>query len=67
MVMSVQGTHWQSASNSSMRAHFAPIVMVNCAACREVVELGEGVHSLQLGDRVALEPDIPCWSYKMSR
>ena len=26
------------------------------------MELGEGVQRLQVGDRVALEPGIPCWS-----
>lgn len=31
-------------------------------ACRTVVEVGEGVQKLKVGDRVALEPGIPCWS-----
>ena len=34
---------------------------------REVVQTGSAVTSLKEGDRVALEPGIPCWSHKMSR
>lgn len=34
---------------------------------REVVQAGSAVTSLKEGDRVALEPGIPCWSHKMSR
>jgi hypothetical protein len=34
---------------------------------REVVQAGSDVTSLKEGDRVALEPGIPCWSHKMSR
>lgn len=32
-----------------------------------VVEVGPGVRDLQLGDRVAVEPGIPCWTNKASR
>lgn len=34
---------------------------------REVVEVGSAVTNLRRGDKVALEPGIPCWSHKMSR
>ena len=32
-----------------------------CAICREVVAVGDNVRQLHVGDRVALEPGIPCW------
>ena len=35
--------------------------------CRDVVEVGAGVTSRQVGERVALEPGVPCWSNRMSR
>ena len=35
--------------------------------CSTVVELGEGVTDLAVGDRVAMEPGIPCWTNKSSR
>ena len=35
--------------------------------CRTVVELGPNVTSLKVGDRVAVEPGVPCWHNKASR
>ncbi|KAK9814629.1 hypothetical protein WJX72_009022 [[Myrmecia] bisecta] len=32
-----------------------------------IVEVGQGVRGLAVGDRVALEPGIPCWQNKPSR
>ncbi|KAK9862916.1 hypothetical protein WJX84_008576, partial [Apatococcus fuscideae] len=32
-----------------------------------VVELGPGVTTLKIGDRVAVEPGVPCWHNKASR
>ena len=34
---------------------------------RDIVEVGAGVTSRQVGERVALEPGVPCWSNRMSR
>lgn len=31
------------------------------------MEVGAGVHSVKEGDRVAMEPGLPCWSNRMSR
>ena len=36
-------------------------------ACREVVAVGSNVTSLQVGDRVALEPGVPCWGNLLPR
>ena len=36
-------------------------------SCSTIVELGEGVTDLAVGDRVAMEPGIPCWTNKSSR
>lgn len=33
----------------------------------QVVEVGGGVTSLRIGDRVALEPGVPCWSSRLAR
>jgi L-iditol 2-dehydrogenase len=42
-----------------------------CLLCaglhREVVALGPGVKKLQPGNRVAIEPGVPCWSHHASR
>lgn len=35
--------------------------------CRTVIEVGPGVKRLKVGDRVAIEPGVPCWSNKASR
>ncbi len=35
--------------------------------CRVITELGPGVQRLRVGDRVALEPGVPCWSNKACR
>ena len=35
--------------------------------CRVIVEVGFGVKRLKVGDRVALEPGVPCWSNKACR
>jgi L-iditol 2-dehydrogenase len=32
-----------------------------------VVEVGPGVRDLQVGDRVAIEPGVPCWTNRASR
>ncbi len=56
-----------------VQSAFVCLDYVSCSAfnsylsCREVVEVGPGVTNLQAGDRVALEPGIPCWSHKLSR
>lgn len=34
---------------------------------REVVEIGPGVRDLKVGDRVAIEPGVPCWTNRASR
>lgn len=36
-------------------------------AAGEIVGLGEGVHHLALGDRVAIEPGRPCWQCQFCR
>ena len=33
----------------------------------QVVQVGGGVTSLRVGDRVALEPGVPCWSSQLAR
>jgi len=33
----------------------------------EVVEIGPGVRDLKVGDRVAIEPGVPCWTNRASR
>ena len=38
-----------------------------CHICRDIVEVGRGVDSVREGDRVAMEPGLPCWSNRMSR
>ena len=35
--------------------------------CRIITEVGPGVQRLAVGDRVALEPGVPCWSNKACR
>lgn len=35
--------------------------------CSIITEVGPGVQRLQVGDRVALEPGVPCWSNKACR
>ena len=35
--------------------------------CRDVVAVGSAVNSLAVGDRVALEPGIPCWGNMLPR
>ena len=35
--------------------------------CRVVLEVAEGVQSLQVGDQVALEPCTPCWKSRAAR
>lgn len=45
----------------------AAAYMCGFVCYREVVQAGSAVTSLKEGDRVALEPGIPCWSHKMSR
>lgn len=35
--------------------------------CRDVVAVGSNVTSLQVGDRVAVEPGVPCWGNYMAR
>lgn len=35
--------------------------------CRVVVEIGPGVRDLVVGDRVAIEPGVPCWTNRASR
>ena len=36
--------------------------------CRSVVsEIGPGVRDLVVGDRVAVEPGVPCWTNRASR
>ncbi|DBB16215.1 TPA: hypothetical protein ACH3X3_014542 [Trebouxia sp. C0006] len=42
-------------------------LVVGHESAGEVVQAGSAVTSLKEGDRVALEPGIPCWSHKMSR
>ena len=37
------------------------------AACRDVVAVGSKVTSLALGDRVAMEPGVPCWGNMLPR
>ena len=32
-----------------------------------VVEIGPGVRDLVVGDRVAIEPGVPCWTNRASR
>eukprot|EP00891_Asterochloris_glomerata_P001257 jgi/Astpho2/1257/Aster-07102 len=44
----------------------APMVLGHESA-GTIVELGEGVTDLAVGDRVAMEPGIPCWTNKSSR
>ncbi len=46
-------------------APFPFILGHECAGT--VIELGEGVSSLRVGDRVALEPGVPCGSCEMCR
>lgn len=36
-------------------------------SCRQVVGVGEGVTTLGEGDRVAIEPGVPCWQHHMCR
>lgn len=46
----------------------APLPFILGHECSGVVtELGEGVTSLQIGDRVALEPGVPCGTCEMCR
>lgn len=48
-------------------AHFvveAPMVIGHESA-GEVVAVGPGVNTLKPGDKVALEPGIPCWNHKL--
>lgn len=50
-------------------AHFvveAPMVIGHESA-GQVVGVGPGVTALHVGDRVALEPGIPCWEHRLSR
>ncbi|KAL0024272.1 hypothetical protein WJX79_001692 [Trebouxia sp. C0005] len=44
----------------------APMVLGHESA-GDIIECGPGVTSRQVGDRVALEPGVPCWSNRMSR
>ncbi|BEP14137.1 alcohol dehydrogenase catalytic domain-containing protein [Acidothermaceae bacterium B102] len=48
-----------------------PFVALPCRPGHEVVgivdELGEGVDTVRVGERITLEPDLPCWSCKMCR
>lgn len=36
-------------------------------ALRTVVEVGDNVQRLKVGDRVTLEPGVPCWANPASR
>ena len=36
-------------------------------SCSVVVEIGPGVRDLVVGDRVAIEPGVPCWTNRASR
>ena len=50
--------------------HWALVVLLTSMmmrGCRDIVEVGDGVTSRQVGERVALEPGVPCWSNRMSR
>lgn len=43
-------------------AHFVvkdPLILGH-ETCADVIEVGEGVEHLQVGDRVAVEPTVPC-------
>lgn len=42
-------------------------LLILCMRCRTVIEVGPGVKRLKVGDRVAIEPGVPCWSNKASR
>ncbi|DBA81685.1 TPA: hypothetical protein ACH3X1_007430 [Trebouxia sp. C0004] len=42
-------------------------LVVGHESAGEVVQAGSAVTRLKEGDRVALEPGLPCWSHKMSR
>ena len=36
-------------------------------SCRVVVQIGDGVQNVQVGDHVALEPGSPCWLSNAAR
>lgn len=59
----------KSTTSQGRIAHFvveAPMVIGHESA-GQVVGVGAGVTSLVPGDRVALEPGVPCGSHKLCR
>ena len=46
---------------------YSPRAVPHQYSCRDVVAVGAAVRSLVVGDRVALEPGVPCWSNMLPR
>ena len=54
-----------SATSTHERQH--PCTLAKEHARRTVVDVGDDVRGLRVGDRVALEPGVPCWANPASR
>ena len=61
----VIGVMFQAASRRGCNPPQGDVM--HACLCRIITEVGPGVQRLKVGDRVALEPGVPCWSNKACR